>query len=120
MPRNRRTQPEAEKRAELISTARALFLSDGYDATPMNRIAREAGVTPNTIYWYFRDKEQLLLAVLDELDGWPGLCAADFTTTVGAPLFAQFAKGGYDAADSVGFCASFSQTHSSLLPALDP
>jgi AcrR family transcriptional regulator len=67
MPSNRRTQPQAEKRAELISAARELFLSEGYDATPMNQIARQAGVTPNTIYWYFKDKDQLLLAVLDEL-----------------------------------------------------
>lgn len=67
MPSNRRAQPEAEKRAELISAARTLFQRDGYDTTPMNRIAQTAQVTPNTIYWYFRDKEQLLIAVLDEL-----------------------------------------------------
>ncbi|MGM0563899.1 MAG: helix-turn-helix domain-containing protein [Pseudomonadota bacterium] len=67
MPSNRRAQPQAEKRAELIAAARELFLEEGYDATPMNRIARQAGVTPNTIYWYFKDKDQLLLAVLDEL-----------------------------------------------------
>lgn len=67
MPSNRRTQPQAEKRAELLSAARELFVAEGYDATPMNRIARQAGVTPNTIYWYFKDKDQLLLAVLDEL-----------------------------------------------------
>ncbi|MDX1587407.1 MAG: helix-turn-helix domain-containing protein [Oleiphilaceae bacterium] len=67
MPSNRRTQPQAEKRAELIAAARELFIGEGYDATPMNRIARQAGVTPNTIYWYFKDKDQLLLAVLDDI-----------------------------------------------------
>lgn len=67
MPTNRRAQPEAEKRDELIHAARTLFLQDGYDTTPMNRIARQAGVTPNTIYWYFKDKDQLLLAVLNRL-----------------------------------------------------
>ncbi|HVK99739.1 MAG TPA: helix-turn-helix domain-containing protein [Dongiaceae bacterium] len=65
MPSNRRAQPEAEKRAELISAACDLFVQDGYDTTPMNRIAQKAGVTPNTIYWYFKDKDELLLAVLD-------------------------------------------------------
>jgi AcrR family transcriptional regulator len=67
MPSNRRAQPQAEKRAELISAARDLFVQDGYDPTPMNRIAQKAGVTPNTIYWYFKDKDELLLAVLDAL-----------------------------------------------------
>lgn len=67
MPSNRRGQPQAEKRAELINAARELFIQDGYDVTPMNRIAKQAGVTPNTIYWYFKDKDELLLAVLDNL-----------------------------------------------------
>lgn len=65
MPSNRRAQPQAEKRAALIQAARDLFVQDGYDATPMNRIAQAGGVTPNTIYWYFKDKDELLLAVLD-------------------------------------------------------
>lgn len=33
----------------------------------MSRIAKHAGVTPNTIYWYFDDKDSLLVAVLDQL-----------------------------------------------------
>lgn len=67
MPRNRRPQPKAEKRAELVAAARQLFLRDGYAATAVGRIARAAEVTPNTVYWYFRDKDELLIAVLDEL-----------------------------------------------------
>jgi AcrR family transcriptional regulator len=67
MPVNRRTQPEAEKRAQLIAAARQLFVSNGYEATSMSRIAQAAAVTPNTIYWYFRDKDELLIAVLDVL-----------------------------------------------------
>ena len=35
----------------------------------------------------------------------PRLCdLVDVSTTVGAPFFAQFAKGGYDAAKRGGFC----------------
>ncbi len=67
MPVNRRTEPEAEKRAQLIAAARELFIRHGYEATPMTRIAQSAGVAPNTIYWYFKDKDELLIAVLDEL-----------------------------------------------------
>lgn len=41
----------------------------------MATIAKAAGVTTNTIYWYFRDKDALLVAVLDALlrDGLQGL-----------------------------------------------
>lgn len=67
MPVNKRAEPEAEKKAQLMAAARQLFVQDGYESTPMGRIAKAAGVTPNTIYWYFEDKDALLLAVLDEL-----------------------------------------------------
>jgi len=67
MPVNKQAEPEAEKKAQLMAAARQLFVQDGYESTPMGRIAKAAGVTPNTIYWYFEDKDALLLAVLDEL-----------------------------------------------------
>lgn len=67
VPRNRRPQPKAEKRAELVEAARELFLAEGYDATSISRVAKTASVAPNTVYWYFDDKDTLLCAVLDEL-----------------------------------------------------
>jgi AcrR family transcriptional regulator len=72
MPKNKLAQDREEKRAEIVSAARRLFLQDGYEATPMSRLATEAGIAPNTIYWYFDDKDDVLAAVLDvELaDGW--------------------------------------------------
>lgn len=47
--------------------ARALFVENGYEATSIGRLARQVGVAPNTIYWYFADKDALLIAVLDDL-----------------------------------------------------
>lgn len=45
-------------------------MRDGYDATSMSKLAAHAGVTANTLYWYFRDKDELLVAVADRyLDG---------------------------------------------------
>ena len=67
MPVNRITKPVAEKRAQLVSAAREMLLSLGYEATSMSRIAQAAKVTPNTIYWYFKDKDELLIAVLAKL-----------------------------------------------------
>jgi AcrR family transcriptional regulator len=67
MARNRREIDSTEKRAVLVAVARRLFIADGYDATGMARVAAEAGVAPNTLYWYFRDKDELLIAVLDAL-----------------------------------------------------
>jgi AcrR family transcriptional regulator len=65
MPRNKLEQQPAEKRREIVDAARALFLDVGYESTSMSAIASAAGVASNTIYWYFKDKDELLVAVLD-------------------------------------------------------
>jgi AcrR family transcriptional regulator len=72
VPKNRRPQASQEKRAEIVAAARELFVDAGYDATPMGRLAAAAGVAANTIYWYFEDKDAVLIAVLDEVmtDAW--------------------------------------------------
>jgi AcrR family transcriptional regulator len=67
MPRNRRPVDRAEKRSEIVGAATTLFTGDGYEHTSMGRIAKAAGVTTNTIYWYFRDKDELLVGVLDDI-----------------------------------------------------
>ena len=67
MPANRRPQDPQEKRAEIVRAAEQLFVDVGYEDTPMTRIAAAAGVTTTTIYWYFKDKDALLVAVLDQV-----------------------------------------------------
>ena len=61
MARNKRPQAADEKRAEIVAAARRLFIDAGYSATSMSRLAKEAGVAPNTIYWYFGDKDDVLI-----------------------------------------------------------
>lgn len=65
MARTKREQDRGEKRDEIVAAARALFVEEGYEATSMSRLAAAAGVAPNTIYWYFKDKDEVLVAVLD-------------------------------------------------------
>ncbi len=69
MPPNKPGQVREEKRAELIAAARRLFTDDGYEATSISALARAAGVAGNTIYWYFTDKDDLLVATLDAVLG---------------------------------------------------
>ena len=53
------------KRKEIIDSAEALFLSDGYESTSMAAVARGAGIASNAVYWYFPGKDDLLAAVLE-------------------------------------------------------
>lgn len=86
MPPTKPRQDREQKRSELIDAARRLFIEDGYDATSMAAIARAAGVAPNTIYWYFGDKDDLLIAVLDAV---LADALADYASLVDQPLEEQ-------------------------------
>jgi AcrR family transcriptional regulator len=79
-------QDRAEKREELISAARRLFIEDGFEATSMAHLARTAGVAPNTIYWYFEDKDAVLIAVLEAA---LADALADYADIVSLPLEQQ-------------------------------
>lgn len=51
-------------RDRLVHTARELFLAQGYGATGLAQILREARVNSGSLYHFFRSKEELLIAVL--------------------------------------------------------
>ncbi|WBB59219.1 TetR/AcrR family transcriptional regulator [Streptomyces sp. WMMC500] len=56
----RRRQARGERRAQqLLDAADAVFARSGYAATSTNAIAREAGVSPGTLYQFFPNKAAL-------------------------------------------------------------
>ncbi|MGG3310675.1 TetR/AcrR family transcriptional regulator [Paenibacillus lautus] len=56
----------ADKRAKIIAAARDLFLSEGFDRSSVDAVAAKAGVSKRTVYDYYGDKQNLLLAVVEE------------------------------------------------------
>ena len=50
----------SEKRAEIIKTARDLFLTKDYDKTTMQDFMDSLGIAKGTIYPYFKSKEDIL------------------------------------------------------------
>src|SRR6266487_2530430 len=57
-----------QTRARIAAAAARLFAARGYQGTPMDAIAAEAGVAVQTVYFAFRTKAELLLAALAEPD----------------------------------------------------
>lgn len=57
---------QSEARQRIIKTAMDLFYRQGYLATGINQIIAEAGISKNTFYYYFRSKEDLCVAYLQE------------------------------------------------------
>jgi AcrR family transcriptional regulator len=60
-----RKESHAQTRERLIETAHRLFLSDGYNATSLDKIAAAAGFSKGAVYSNFSTKHELGLAVLD-------------------------------------------------------
>jgi TetR/AcrR family transcriptional repressor of mexJK operon len=58
---------DMEKRAAILVAAVKLFVARGYDATSMDAVATEAGVSKLTVYNHFSDKENLFLAAVNEV-----------------------------------------------------
>ena len=46
--------------------AREIFLARGFDAASMSDIAKAAGVSKGTLYVYFKNKEELFAAIVQE------------------------------------------------------
>ena len=57
---------DSAKRRQILDGARAVFLSQGFDAASMGEIARAAGVSKGTLYVYFENKEELFEAIVHE------------------------------------------------------
>jgi TetR/AcrR family transcriptional regulator len=55
-----------EQRNRLLDTALALFAKQGIVDTSLSDIAREAGVTPAMLHYYFKTRDQLLDVLIDE------------------------------------------------------
>jgi TetR/AcrR family transcriptional regulator, transcriptional repressor for nem operon len=56
---------DSDTRQRILRTAFQLFHEQGYHATGIATIVREAQINPGSLYHYFESKEQLLLQVLE-------------------------------------------------------
>lgn len=61
-----RAKPNKELRASILDEARQTLVAEGYRALSMRRIARAVGCTATSIYLHFRDKDDLLHALIHE------------------------------------------------------
>lgn len=69
-PRRARGRPTAEDliglEARLVRVARRCFLANGYGATSVNQIAKEARVSKGTLYSRFATKADIFRAIIDD------------------------------------------------------
>ena len=60
---------KTDKRSAILQAAMVLIAENGFHGSPTSMIAERAGVSVGTIYRYFENKDELIHALYEELDG---------------------------------------------------
>ena len=58
-----------ERRVQIIESATQVFARQGFANTRMDDVASEAGLSKGLLYWYFKSKEEIIIAIADLLFG---------------------------------------------------
>jgi TetR/AcrR family fatty acid metabolism transcriptional regulator len=66
-PRLRTPAPKDDKRRRILDAAVRVFARKGYFASRVSDVAKVAGIADGTIYLYFRNKDDVLVSLFDEV-----------------------------------------------------
>jgi AcrR family transcriptional regulator len=59
----------AARRRQILDAARVCFTRNGFHATSMQDVIGEAGLSVGAVYRYFKSKDELVIAIADEIVG---------------------------------------------------
>ena len=62
-----KVQKQAQVQEEILKAAARLFADKGYRAVTIDEIAAEIGFAKSAIYYYFRNKEEVLWRIVEEI-----------------------------------------------------
>lgn len=66
----RRTKQDAEKTKQaILDSAMSIFCEKGYSKTTFDEIAKRINLTKGAVYWYFRNKPDIVAALINEFAG---------------------------------------------------
>ncbi|WP_241385009.1 TetR/AcrR family transcriptional regulator [Rhodococcus sp. CH91] len=84
------------KQRVFIETGRKEFVRNGYGSSSIRTIAQEAGVSLSALYYHYKNKQDLLLAILlDGVDTYDAVCDAELARVGDDPVdrIRAFVKG---------------------------
>ena len=61
----RRHQPPEVRRAQILDAALHCIAAKGYHAATMDDLVRASGLSKGSLYWHFRSKEEVFLALFE-------------------------------------------------------
>jgi AcrR family transcriptional regulator len=82
--RKRRANGEAS-RQRILDAAAEIAGERGYEGTSINLVSERSGLPASSIYWHFKDKDELIAAVIDRsFHRWAGTLAEPVAVPEGA------------------------------------
>jgi AcrR family transcriptional regulator len=64
-------QPAEASRVRILRAAAEIAAESGYEATTISKVTKRSGLPVSSVYWFFRDKDQLIAEVVrHSFDEW--------------------------------------------------
>lgn len=79
MARPRFSNLDEATRKQILETAAVEFAANGFDGTSLNRLIERLGISKGSLYYYFDDKADLFITVVDH--AWSVLIPAEIVDT---------------------------------------
>jgi AcrR family transcriptional regulator len=57
---------DRDRRQQILDAAQKVFAAKGFDGASIKDLAKAAKISPGLLYWYFKDKADLLVSLLTE------------------------------------------------------
>ena len=92
---------EQDKRQQILDAAQQVFAAKGFEGASIKDLAKAAKISPGLLYWYFKDKTDLLVSLLTErietvFGQLPGSVSFDAPPAEFLPQFARFYIGTFE------------------------
>lgn len=87
---------EQERRQQILDAAETVFSEQGFNDARMDDIVAESGLSKGALYWYYKGKDAIIMALLDrvfisEMDSAEALISAQGTAEERLHTFTQAA-----------------------------
>jgi AcrR family transcriptional regulator len=102
-PKPRRKRADGElSRARILDAAAEIAAERGYEGTSIGAVSAKCGLPASSIYWHFKDKDDLIAAVIERSFGaWITAWAQGAPDDRVAALAMQIAKAWLDTPDFI-------------------
>ncbi len=92
---------DKDRRQQILDAAQQVFAAKGFEGASIKDLAKAAKISPGLLYWYFKDKADLLVSLLTErietaLGQLPESVSFDAPPAEFLPQFARFYIGTFE------------------------